>query len=137
VVGAPADDPIIPDQLNLRADPGTRAPHVWVTHDGATVSTIDLYERSFVLLCGRPEWRHAGRTVGAQLDVPLDSYLIGAGTEYDLDTGDGPEWSSAHGTTPEGAVLVRPDGFVAWRAEGASSDSEKELTDVLLKILGR
>ncbi|MGW3497645.1 FAD-dependent oxidoreductase [Streptomyces sp. NPDC001020] len=137
VVGASVDEPIIPDQLNLRADPGTRSPHMWVSHNGETVSTIDLYERSFVLLCGSPEWRHAARAVGAQLDVPLDSYLIGEGAGYDLDTGDGPDWSSLHGTTPEGAVLVRPDGFVAWRADGETTDREKELTGVLRKVLGR
>ncbi|MFD0508280.1 hypothetical protein ACFQ0G_46845 [Streptomyces chiangmaiensis] len=102
-----------------------------------TLSTIDLYERSFVLLGGHAGWRTAGEKVAARLDVPLDSYTIGEGAEFDLDTGDGPEWSSVHGTTAEGAVLVRPDGFVAWRAEGEPKDKEKELAEVLLQILGR
>jgi putative polyketide hydroxylase len=42
-----------------------------------------------------------------------------------------------HGTTPDGAVLVRPDGFVAWRTDGEPKDMEKELTYVLRRILGR
>ncbi|MFD1661764.1 FAD-dependent monooxygenase [Streptomyces caeni] len=137
VIGAPADEPLIPDRLRLSAEPGTRAPHMWVARNGATVSTIDLYERSFVLLCERPGWRAAARSVGAKLDVPLDSYTVGSGAGYDLDTGDGPEWSSVHGTTPEGAVLVRPDGFVAWRTDDEPSDMERSLSDVLLRILGR
>ncbi|MGW2693790.1 FAD-dependent oxidoreductase [Streptomyces sp. NPDC001296] len=137
VVGADAGAPTIPHRLHLSADPGTRAPHMWVTRNGATVSTIDLYERSFVLLCGRPDWREAARTAGGQLNVPLDGYLIGSGAAYDLDTGDGPHWSTVHGTTPDGAVLVRPDGFVAWRTDSGPTDGEEELTGVLRRILGR
>ncbi|MEU3345147.1 FAD-dependent monooxygenase [Streptomyces sp. NPDC006700] len=137
VVGANADDPVIPDVLSLNGEPGSRAPHLLVTRDGETISTVDLYERSFVLLCGGPGWHTAARTAGARLNVPLDVHSIGDGAEYDLDTGGDADWSSAHGVTPEGAVLVRPDGFVAWRAEAETADMEKELTGALLQILGR
>ncbi|MGW2936207.1 FAD-dependent oxidoreductase [Streptomyces sp. NPDC001156] len=137
VVGADVEEPVIPDFLCLRADPGTRAPHMWVIHNGTKVSTVDLYERSFVMLCGSSDWRTAARSAGARLNVPLDIYAIGAGAEFDLDTGDGPDWASVHGTTPDGAVLVRPDGFVAWRTDGEPKDMEKELTYVLRRILGR
>ncbi|MEU7380553.1 MULTISPECIES: FAD-dependent monooxygenase [unclassified Streptomyces] len=137
VVGANADDPVLPDVLSLNGEPGSRAPHLWVTRDGATVSTVDLYERSFVLLCGGPAWHTAARTVGARLNVPLDVHSIGDGAEYDLDTGGDADWASVHGVAPEGAVLVRPDGFVAWRAEAGTADMEKELTGALLQILGR
>ncbi|MFJ6563146.1 FAD-dependent oxidoreductase [Streptomyces sp. NPDC091412] len=137
MVGANAEDPVIPDVLCLNGEPGSRAPHLWVTRDGAKVSTVDLYERSFVLLCGRPGWRTAARGVGARLNVPLDVYSIGDGVEYDLDTGGAADWSSVYGVAQEGAVLVRPDGFVAWRAEAETADMEKELTGVLLQILGR
>ncbi|MGV9561469.1 FAD-dependent oxidoreductase [Streptomyces sp. NPDC003480] len=137
VIGAPADEPLIPDTLCLRADPGTRAPHMWVTRDGERVSTIDMYERSFVLLSGRPQWRDAARRVGTLLNVPLEAYTVGPGAEYDLDAGEGADWASVHGTTPEGAVLVRPDGFVAWRADARPSHGEETLTGVLRQVLGR
>ncbi|MFF4825066.1 FAD-dependent oxidoreductase [Streptomyces sp. NPDC001312] len=137
VAGANAEDPVIPDVLCLNGEPGSRAPHLWVTRDGVKLSTVDLYERSFVLLCGGPGWRTAAGTVGARLNVPLDVYSIGDGAEYDLDTGGAADWSSVHGVALEGAVLVRPDGFVAWRAEAGTADMEKELTGVLLQILGR
>ncbi|MFF7187650.1 FAD-dependent oxidoreductase [Streptomyces sp. NPDC008222] len=137
VVGADAGAPTIPDHLHLSADPGTRAPHMRVTHNGARISTIDLYERSFVLLCGRPDWREAAQAAGGRLNVPLDAYLIGSGAGYDLDTGHGPHWSTVHGTTPDGAVLVRPDGFVAWRTDSEPTDGEGELAAVLLRVLGR
>ncbi|MFJ2734914.1 MULTISPECIES: FAD-dependent monooxygenase [unclassified Streptomyces] len=137
VVGANADDPVLPDVLCLNGEPGSRAPHLWVTRDGAKVSTVDLYERSFVLLCGGAGWHTAARTAGARLNVPLDVHSIGDGAEYDLDTGGDADWSSVHGVAPEGAVLVRPDGFVAWRTEAGTTDMEKELTGALLQILGR
>ncbi|MFJ1652825.1 FAD-dependent oxidoreductase [Streptomyces sp. NPDC088337] len=137
VVGANADDPVLPDVLCLNGEPGSRAPHLWVTRDGAKVSTVDLYERSFVLLCGGAGWHTAARTAGARLNVPLDVHSIGDGAEYDLDTGGDVDWSSVHGVAPEGAVLVRPDGFVAWRTEAGTTDMEKELTGALLQILGR
>ncbi|MEU6369309.1 FAD-dependent monooxygenase [Streptomyces sp. NPDC046931] len=137
VVGAAVDEPLIPDRLCLRADPGTRSPHMWVTRDGETLSTIDMYERSFVLLCARPGWRDAARTVAARLNVPLEAYTVGKGTEFDLDAGDGADWASVHGTTPEGAVLVRPDGFVAWRTHAPPADGEETLTGVLRRVLGR
>ncbi|MFD0510302.1 hypothetical protein ACFQ0Q_05995 [Streptomyces aureus] len=38
---------------------------------------------------------------------------------------------------PGGAVLVRPDGFVAWRSEGPAADPGKELRDALMGVLDR
>ncbi|WP_444544810.1 aromatic-ring hydroxylase C-terminal domain-containing protein [Streptomyces anandii] len=48
-----------------------------------------------------------------------------------------PDWARLHGTTADGAVLVRPDGFVAWRATGATPDPEGTLRDVLTALLRR
>ncbi|QKV90994.1 FAD-dependent monooxygenase [Streptomyces sp. NA02950] len=139
VVGGDPDAPTVPDSFELRGDPGTRAPHMWLTRDGAEVSTIDLYERSFVLLCGEggADWRAVARTVAEKLDVPLDAYLVGSSADADLQIRGGADWADTHGTTQEGAVLVRPDGFVAWRAQRMPANAEQELADVLLDVLGR
>jgi len=42
-----------------------------------------------------------------------------------------------YGTGSDGAVLVRPDGFVAWRTSGSHPDPEGELAGVLGAALGR
>ena len=92
--------------------PGCRAPHVWVDIDGRRVSTIDLFGRNFVLLIGSAgtQWIAAAQRVpgGGALDVhPLAD----------------PEAARRYGIGPEGAVLVRPDGHVAWRDPGAPGPS--------------
>jgi putative polyketide hydroxylase len=44
---------------------------------------------------------------------------------------------AAHGTGPAGAVLVRPDGFVCWRASASHAEPEQELARALGAALGR
>lgn len=119
--------PVVPDGLRLTGEPGSRAPHMWLSRAGTRVSTLDLYERSLVLLSSEDGAcdRHTAAThVAQQLSVPLDSYRIGAGPAADLTPVSETDWAEVHGATPDGAVLVRPDGFVAWRSEGASADPE-------------
>ncbi|MFJ9348425.1 FAD-dependent oxidoreductase [Streptomyces sp. NPDC101237] len=129
--------PVVPDLLRLCADPGSRAPHMQVVRGGEAVSTIDLYEDSFVLLSGRPEWSEAARGTAGRLGVPIEARLIGRGPAYDLDTGEGPEWWEVHGTTPDGAILVRPDGFVAWKADEGPGPDGDDLDGIVRRLLGR
>ncbi|MFD3539874.1 FAD-dependent oxidoreductase [Streptomyces sp. NPDC058662] len=138
VLGTDPERPVVPDGLDLSGEPGTRAPHMWLDAGGVRKSTVDLYERSFVLLSseGTP-WREAARSVAAQLGVRLDAYAVGAGPKADLIARDGADWAEVHGTTPAGAVLVRPDGFVAWRSPGAVEDAEAVLHEVLAALLHR
>lgn len=142
IQGAPApQQPAGPGGAGPRlwvGDPGTRAPHLWVTRRGERVSTLDLYERRFVLLTGvegGAAWHEAGGRAARRLGVPLDRYRLGAEGGADLVTEPGADWAAAHSAGRDGAVLVRPDGFVAWRATGAHRDPEAELTDVLRQVL--
>jgi 2-polyprenyl-6-methoxyphenol hydroxylase-like FAD-dependent oxidoreductase len=118
------------------ARPGSRAPHVWLERDGARLSTIDLFGRGFVLLCGRDgkAWREAGRSVAGTLGAPLEAFTVGPG--HDLHDADG-AWTAAYGVEPAGAVLVRPDAHVGWRGRSAIADPAAELSRVLCGILGR
>ena len=103
-----------------RGRPGTRAPHVWIDEAGG-VSTLDRYGRNFVLLIG-PDgdaWREHADKHGLRLDV------------HSIDA------CEAHGITPSGALLIRPDGFVAWRAEGAVPDRAATLSEALMRIVKR
>ncbi|SRR6266487_377998 len=61
-------------------------------------------------------WCNAARSISKKLGLYLDTYIIGErGSNADLiDVNN--LWSSTYGVESTGAVLVRPDGFVAWRA---------------------
>ncbi|MFF5897688.1 FAD-dependent oxidoreductase [Streptomyces argenteolus] len=139
VLGVDPGLPVVPEGMGLTGEPGTRAPHLWVLRDGGRVSTLDLYERSFVLLCDdrHPDWRAAARQVAKRLAVRLEAFGIGAGPDADLRCEEDADWAAAHGTSAEGAVLVRPDGFVAWRSEGAAVDPEGTLYEVMATLLHR
>jgi putative polyketide hydroxylase len=113
------------------ARPGCRAPHVWLYRDGERISTIDLFGPHFVLLTG-PEGR-AWR--GAALAVPgFVAYTIGDGG--DLTDPDG-VWQQVYGIDEDGAVLVRPDGHVAWRSRSSRRDPGSILESALNSVLGR
>ncbi|MFB6559187.1 FAD-dependent oxidoreductase [Streptomyces sp. NPDC058682] len=138
LVGGAPERPVIPETLRLVGDTGTRAPHMWVTRSGERISTLDLYERSFVLLSGAgTPWQAAAQQVAQQLSVRLEAYTIGSGPGVDLVQEGRSDWTEAHAMSAEGAVLVRPDGFVAWRSEGAVADAPATLREVLSTVLRR
>jgi putative polyketide hydroxylase len=131
VLGAPEDtSPLFPEEL--AGQPGTRAPHAPITLNGEEISTIDLYGKRFVLLAGENggAWTRAAERVADRLNLPLDAHRFGD----DLG-GDG--LAEAHGIGADGALLVRPDGFVAWRAKGAAEEPEAELERALSALLCR
>jgi putative polyketide hydroxylase len=124
------------DELVFDGRPGTRAPHAWVEYQGRPISTLDLLWRGFVLLTG-PDgtaWYEAARSLADRLDIALDAYRVGPAGEL-LD----PEcyWQDLVGTQPDGALLMRPDGIVAWRAWESVVNPECVLERVMMQVLGR
>ncbi|OMC19031.1 FAD-dependent monooxygenase [Mycobacterium sp. SP-6446] len=115
------EPPVDPDEVQivdeLRGQPGTRVPHVWV-RDG--VSTLDLLGPGFTVLTGSERWCAAAASASV------------AAHRVDSD-----EWAAVTGLKPEGALLVRPDDFVGWRAEDLPDDPEGALRKALSQILGR
>jgi len=112
----------------LAAQPGTRAPHVWIERAGERISTLDLFDRTFVLLARDPSWRDAAQSVGEHSRIALPCYCFGEGG--DLVDVEG-RLNSVYGIGA-GAVLVRPDGFVAWRSDGRAESHESALYDALV-----
>jgi putative polyketide hydroxylase len=133
---APADPDAASLVEELRGQPGTRVPHAWVRHDGRRVSTLDLLGGSFTLLTSEDgaTWAEAAAAASAALGVPIAVHRIGsAGDVLDLEG----EWAQATGLPPSGALLVRPDDFVGWRADRLPADPERELRQALSAILAR
>ncbi|MFD3869391.1 FAD-dependent oxidoreductase [Streptomyces sp. NPDC058623] len=138
VIGGDRARPIIPEKMRLAGDVGTRAPHLWLTRAGERISTLDLYETSFVLLSspGTP-WQEAAAKVARELSARLDAWTIGSAPDADLVQAPEADWAALHELPADGAVLVRPDGFVAWRAEGAAADPRAALLEAMTHLLAR
>jgi putative polyketide hydroxylase len=116
--------------------PGSRAPHLWLERDGQRVSTIDLFGRSFALLAG-PEgapWNEAARAAARAVPgLRLEAHLVGGEHLRDPEG----QFTAAYGVSASGASLVRPDGFVAWRARSLPADPAGALSGVLGALLMR
>jgi 2-polyprenyl-6-methoxyphenol hydroxylase-like FAD-dependent oxidoreductase len=112
--------------------PGFRLPHVVVRRAGAELSTLDLVTTRPVLFTGPggAAWTLAAAAAADRLGVPVDVY--GA----DLDDPGG-ALASATGIGADGALLVRPDGFVAWRATEAAADPVGVFGAALARMLCR
>lgn len=118
-----AGDPVMYYIPNAR--PGSRAPHVWLQDRGQRVSILDLFERSFVLLSASRGWCAAAQQAATRLGVPMHALVV------DHDT-----WVQLYGVSSGGAVLVRPDGHVAWRVNGSMEADAQVLESVLNRVLG-
>ena len=46
-------------------------------------------------------------------------------------------WIRNRGIEPDGAILVRPDRFVAWRSMSSASNPGQTLAKALTSVLGR
>jgi hypothetical protein len=136
VVLEPGEDELLHEHpRESKGRPGSRAPHVFLSREGRRVSTLDLFGRNFVLLAGSDgePWHGAARAAAAELRVPLDGYVIGAGELGDTEGG----FPDAYGIAESGAVLVRPDGIVGWRARDATGASEQSMRSTLASLLCR
>jgi 2,4-dichlorophenol 6-monooxygenase len=116
--------------------PGRRLPHAWLEQDGRRVSTLDLVGENggYVLLTGsaHADWDQAVAIVEDKFGVTVTLAAIGAEDGY-RDT-DG-TWASVRGVSEQGAVLVRPDQFVAWRTAAAPADATTALSEAFAAIL--
>jgi putative polyketide hydroxylase len=132
----PADAPVAVEPSELCGAPGTRAPHIVLqkSDDGTTLSSLDLFGRRVVLLTGSAggAWRTAMPSVAAVLDVNVDVYQIG----YNLLDVSG-RFNTLYGIENDGAVLVRHDGFVAWRAQRQSVDVLADIQAAMELLLCR
>jgi len=215
VLGAGSDLPPALRPEQWAGQPGTRAPHLWVTRDGARLSTLDLFGDGWVLLAEDDRWDPVAARVGERLGAGLRCLRIGGDllppaalgdTKLTLDTpiarivaapagkaaldADIPglttherygtfksmslrqllpvsqglitgealaraeadlaviqvavtppdpaafraAFRAAFGIGPAGASLVRPDGYVAWRATGLPDNPAGALTDALGRV---
>ncbi|MGI5282714.1 FAD-dependent oxidoreductase [Nonomuraea polychroma] len=111
-----ADEVAVEDPRTPSGRPGSRAPHLVIEADGVRKSSLDLLGSGLTLLTGTgtTAWTAAVAQVAARHPgLRLTEWRIGPdGDARDVEG----RWPGAYGVGPDGAVLVRPDGFVSWRA---------------------
>lgn len=129
--------PLVQPPERWTGQPGTRAPHVVLEQQSKPISTLDLFGSHFVLLIGPDgqHWKDAAQRTQNTLHLPLDTYQIGgeAGDLIDADSA----FCHAYGISANGAVIVRPDGFIGWRSLTSKENAEQALTQALSTLLFR
>ncbi|MFK8850267.1 hypothetical protein [Streptomyces sp. Ac-502] len=95
------------------------------TPEHGRTSTLDLVGADWALFAGPhgAPWLSAATEAAAALDITLSAHSAPDGT--------------LPGLVPDGAVLVRPDHFVAWRADRLAADPGTAVERTLAALLGR
>ncbi|MCC8936226.1 FAD-dependent monooxygenase [Bradyrhizobium sp. Arg68] len=105
--------------------PGGRFPHLWLDM-ARKHSTLDWFDKEFTVVTGPlgGEWLEAGRAVSDKLGIPLNLQQL-----PNAHQSDGIQMGL------RGAVLVRPDGHVAWRMPYIPQAPARELASAVQGVL--
>ena len=138
--GTPVPNPI--DDIRVyepSTRPGAPLPHAWIEdEDGNRRAIKDLITPGqFLLIAGEDgeAWCEAARELAESSGLALDAVRIGhlEGDLYDPRCA----WLRYRQIQRDGAVLVRPDRFIAWRSVAAADDPRAVLAHALGQILAR
>jgi 2,4-dichlorophenol 6-monooxygenase len=115
--------------------PGAKIPHAWLIDErGMRISTLDLAGRGmFSVLTGLSGQAWVKATHALELPF-LRTVVIGARGAQDVYC----DWQRVRGIDEAGALLVRPDGYVAWRMSPPvhdAAEAERLLRTALVSIL--
>ncbi|MFC5952755.1 FAD-dependent monooxygenase [Pseudonocardia lutea] len=105
------------------AQPGERLPHVWVRAEGRRRAVLDLLGPGFTLFTGAEaaDWRAAA----AHLPVPVAVPEVGDDRV-----------ARRCGLGPGSALLVRPDGVIAWRHDARAWETGADHARSLARAVG-
>jgi putative polyketide hydroxylase len=110
--------------------PGTRAPHVVLEEGQGRGSTLDLFQRGWVLMAEDERWRSAASEASGRTGIEVACVLDGVDARPVAPDA----IRTAFGLGRGGASLVRPDGYVAWRAADLPGDPSGALTGALSSV---
>ena len=124
------------DDYRVSASPGARAPHLPITaRNGAQMPILDLFRSDrLVLLTGSDNggWSAAVAEVEKRLNLKVELHSLGStGAEFAC-----PDFLDVYGLDRDGAVLVRPDGYVGWRGASLPASAGARLVEVVSQLMG-
>ena len=127
-------DPVLDYEASSR--PGAHLPHAWLTTGKKRVSTLDLCGKGrFTLLtglAGNAAWAAAAAQVTASLGLEICVRVIGPGQEFEDSWG---HYRKVSEIDESGALLVRPDMHIGWRASDSANASGDKLLSVMNSLL--
>ncbi len=130
-----AADPVI--DYRPTTWPGSRLPHLWVVRGSTRLPLFDVVDPEGFLLLTHPSgnkvWHDVARSLQQDLAMPITCLSLGAHGEADLVDVQS-RWPHLSEVEPTGAVLVRPDGHVAWRCLREPTAPLAEMRAVLTHI---
>ncbi len=130
-----------PDMLvhHPTSAPGHHVPHTWLRTPEGPRSTLDLPAPGrFALVVGEDgdaadAWRAALARCGSAVAALVDVVEVGTGPGAAVRDESG-RWAGLRGVGPDGALLVRPDTIVAWRAAALPADPAAALDAALAGV---
>jgi putative polyketide hydroxylase len=120
----------------LHGEPGTRAPHVMLEREGLLISTVDLCGGKWTLLVGTQDtgWREVAQSAMQKMGLLFSVHSVGGVNGWKDSEG---RFNELYRVGATGAVLVRPDGFIAWRSSGHINDTWRSFEQAAARILDR
>jgi putative polyketide hydroxylase len=130
----PSEIELLSQPEELTGEPGTRVPHLWFERQGSRISSLDLLDGRFVLLAGADgtAWCKGISAAAEKLGISVAAFRVAVDL---IDTEN--QWQAKMGVSTDGAILLRPDGFVAWRSRAVTADPASSLVKVLSQVLCR
>ncbi|CQD06772.1 FAD-binding monooxygenase [Mycobacterium europaeum] len=116
--------------------PGHRLPHAWLDFGGTRLSTHDLTANDgrFVLITGPGGQAWAAAAGAAAKRFGIEIHVAVIGKDYrDVES----QWAAVSEISADGAILVRPDNYVAWRSMTSASDAVDALANALATVFHR
>jgi 2,4-dichlorophenol 6-monooxygenase len=101
------------------------------------LSTLDLAPyTAFTLITGiaGEAWTLAAGKVAGDLDVPIETVIIGPGREI---TDIYYDWARIREVAEDGVLLIRPDKHIGWRSATLPENPERALRAAMTSLLGR
>ncbi|MFD2473598.1 FAD-dependent monooxygenase [Amycolatopsis silviterrae] len=135
--GSPEYVPLDPVRLyEPSTKPGHPMPHAFVESQGERLPLGTLVHGGKFLLLAAEEgqaWVEAANKLSAENDLPLVAGTVGVlGSDFvDVRC----SWLKNRGVSPTGAVLVRPDRYVAFRSADGVDDPHAVLRAALAQVL--
>jgi hypothetical protein len=101
---------------------------------GGGVAVHDLVGTRFLLLAGAEghAWESAAASTARDLKIDLHAVRLQA-DDHAAQT----RLREAYGVESQGAVLIRPDGIIAWRSDQRATLFTDELSVAVQRLLGR